>query len=203
MRELPAGDYDKAAEVLYRAASLDPSEPASPLLLARRLLGEGAVRTVDVQTLPGHAALVRVGANWRIYLKRGAPPDRARFAVLHEIGHWLLGTGASEDDCNRMAAALAAPRRAFFDAMSAHGRRFSRLARSFRTTESLVALRYGELTGAPLALVTPRKVRTRGDGFAWPSEPELRALASLPRVPGLRKARLRDDPMRVVVRATG
>ena len=98
---------------------------------------------------------------------------------------------------------MIAPRRRFLGVRGRVGEAPSRLARALETTESLAVLRLGEVTGEPIALVTPARVRLRGTAYSWPSEPELRALASAPRVAGIRKVRLTDDPRRVVIRAVG
>jgi hypothetical protein len=47
------------------------------------------------------------------------------------------------------------------------------LAAQFEATESLVALRVGEATGEPIALVA-RSVRVRGEPWEWRPEPALR-----------------------------
>jgi len=146
----------------------------------------------------------------RIYYRSSLAPQRADFVVAHELAHWALGTRLTEDEndiesaCDALAAALIAPRRAFLDAVRAYGTRLPRLARAFQTTESLTALRLGETTGEPLALVAPRSVRVRGAMYSWPGESQLRALAAARRSgPGLRNTRLRDDPRRTVLRAVG
>ena len=197
-------DIEGAAAALYREAGYDDSDPAPAIGLATRLLGPGCVQRVHAGALPGDAALVTVHGERRIYVRRGLPPARLRFAVAHELAHWALGECAPgaelEARCDALAACLVAPRRAFLRALRETDR-YHELAGRFATTESCAALRLAEVTGEPLALVAPSCVRVRGDAYGWPGEPELRALATKPRVPGLRKARRRDDPRRVAMRA--
>lgn len=198
--------FDGIAESLYRSAKLDPAEPCSPLRLATTLLGERCVRSVPPRALPGDACLARINSSWRIYLSSAATPERSRFAVCHELAHWALGIGsesdADEQVCDALAACLIAPRAAFAAALTRTGEAFRPLARSFVCTESCMALRVGEVTGKSLALVTPLNVRVRGTSWSWPPETELRRIAGArTSLPGIRRARLRDDPRRIVVRA--
>lgn len=194
------GDFDRAAETLYRAAGLDVGEPACPLALARALLGPGNVRTAPLHALPGDAAITKVNGSWRIYLREGTPPRRARFAICHELSHWTLGVDRSERDCDRLAAALIAPRAAFLRAAKACGPRLTKLAALFSASESCMALRLGEVTLDPVALVTRDEVRIRGVVFGWPSEARLREMAVRRAPSWLKKCRLRDDGSRTVLR---
>lgn len=64
------------------------------------------------------------------------------------------------------------------------GPAYAELASRLRLDEPAAALRFGEATGTPLALVEPRRVWVRGEPF-WPMrEEQLRRLAKLPAVPG-------------------
>jgi hypothetical protein len=131
------------------------------------------------------------------------PPARRNFAVAHELAHWLLRDRAGEETepaCDYLAAALVAPRQAFLKLVQKHDARFTRLAKAFATSETLVALRFGETTFEPLAVVAPLTVRVRGAAYSWPSEPLLRQFAAMPK-PGLRKAVLKDEPLRTALRA--
>ncbi len=197
-------DIEGDATWLYKRAGLDPGTAAPPLWLATELLGPGCVVAVPALRERGGACLVRVSGQPRIYYRASLPPVLRDFAIGHELAHWLLGDRiAGERDteaaCDYLAAALVAPRAAFLRAVSKHGARFTRLAKAFATSESLVALRYGECTDEPLALVAPRSVRVRGATYPWPSEPLIRELAAIPK-PELRKARLLDDRQRVALR---
>lgn len=195
-------DLEGDAEWIYRRAGVDPGTPAPALWLASQLLGAGCVTALATLSNPGGACLAQVNGQVRIYYRERLPPERRSFAVAHELAHWCLGERAgaeTESACDFLAAALIAPRRAFLKVVAKHGPRFTRLAKAFATTESLVALRYGETTLEPLVLVAPLTVRVRGAAYSWPSEPALREMAAVPK-PGLRKAVLRDEPRRVALR---
>lgn len=192
------------AEKLYAAARLSPERGAAPGDLVRALLGPTALRFVADDWLRGGGTLARVGTEWRVYLRRGLAPERARFIALHELAHWAL-PNATEEDCDALAACLLAPRAAFARALAAarpragSARVYSDLGAWFRCTDSFAALRHAEVTGTPLALISPAKARVRGDAYPWPAELAQLARRAQQTVPGLRKARLRDDPARVVL----
>jgi hypothetical protein len=190
---------EREAAAIFRAARADPAKPPPPQTLVTRLLGIGSVRVVPASVLPVGGAIARVGDRWRVYLRAGIPSRQARFTVLHELAHWALGSSATEDECDALAARLLAPREAFELAMKREGKSFTRLARWFGCTETFAALRYGEVTDEPLVVVAPASVRIRGREWSWPAEQELRGLVKARRLPGLRKARLRDDPRRVAL----
>ncbi len=197
------GRWDDLGELLYRRAGKDPRRPARMVVLAKRLLGDSAVQYVPDCALPGDAAFARVNGAPRIFVREGLPQSRLRFAVAHELAHWALGIGSetlvNESVCDALAAALVAPRDAFRFAVLNEGASFRALGEKFGASESCMALRIGEVFRAPLALVTPKVVRTRGDGFHWPDDSEIRAIAKVPK-PGLRRVAIGDDVRRVVLR---
>jgi hypothetical protein len=196
-------ELEGTAEATYRRAGLDPGEAADLVELAERLLGAGAVRAVHGGALPGAAALARVGSSWCVFVRARLPEQRVLFAVGHELGHHVLGADAPEWACDAFAGALLAPRQAYLRAAREIGPNWSALAERFHCSESWSALRWGEVIGTPTALIAPLSVRVRGEPYAWPERPsELRALALAPR-PGLARARLRDDPHRIIMRCSG
>jgi hypothetical protein len=193
-------DVEGAVELTYRRAGLELDDVAHPVDIAEALLGDGCVRAVHAGALPGPAALARFqGRSW-IFFRSSLPVARVPWVVAHELGHYVLGLEASEVACDAFAGALLAPRRAFMRATRELGADWSALSRRFGCTESWAALRWGEVIGEPLALVAPLTVRVRGELYGWPEEPaEMRALAATPR-PGIARAKLRDDPRRIVLR---
>lgn len=195
-------EIESAAKSLYATAGHDGADPIEPERLAHALLGPRSLRFVDESVLIHHdSALARVGAQWRIYLRKGLTPRLRRFSVAHEIAEWFLVTAGVEDDeseqdADAIAAALLAPLPFASAACEHRGRKWGQLALDFGSTESCAALRYGEVTGRPLLLLTPRCVRERGDPCVWPADDVLR---SAKRVPRIARARLRDDSSRLVV----
>jgi len=201
---LDQADIEGEADRLYRAADLDPGTAAPVIWLASELLGDGSVVAVHSLSEPGGGCLARVNGQVRIYYRSRLPPQRRDFVVAHELAHWALRDSAggeleTEAACDSLAAALIAPRAAFLKVVARHGAHFTRLAKAFACSESLAALRFGETTLEPLALVAPRSFRVRGADYTWPSERVIREIAALPK-PGLRKAVLRDDSARVTLR---
>lgn len=196
------GEIERTAERLLRAAGLGNGEIPAAEVIASRLLG-GGVRAVPEHVLRRDGALARVGAEWCVFVRSDLPKTKRAFTIFHEVGHWAIGRESTEAQCDALAAAMLAPRDAFLAAVERHGFRLPRLARCFYTTESCVALRLGEATGLPLALVTPTAIRLRGSAYSWPSESRMRELVRAPRTAGLRRCRLRDDEGRAVLRAAG
>ena len=190
---------EKLAREVYRAAGRPDTKPADPVELARRILGEDAV--IVARQLSSEGYLVPIAGRWRIVVRRGLTRRRLAHVVGHELGHWVCqqaGVVDDEDRCDAIGAAIVAPAPAFRSVLARRPPRLRDLAWAFSTSESLVALRYAEVTGEALALVTPDRVRLRG-GYDWPPENELRELARSGGRGELRAVRLRDDPRRVVL----
>lgn len=198
-------EIERLVEELYRIAGFDGDEPVAPETLVRVTMGDRALRFVDGSVLRHNAAVARVGTEWRVYLRRGLPDVTRRFSVAHELSEWFLARLAGVDrthieqsaDC--MAAAVLAPKPYAARVCKKRGGRWRQLALDFGCTESCAALRFGEVTGKPLALATRFTVRERGEPIPWPSLEELQSPGMCP---GIRKARLRDDMSRVVARKT-
>ncbi len=187
----------------YEKFDLDPSEPASTFLLAKKLLGPTCIVRPDRMASP--AALFWQHGERRIALRRTVPLEYAQFYVGHELGHLLLESEKYfEDDleaaCDYLAGALMAPRPSMRLLRRTFGFDYEEIADAVGATQSWAALRMGEVTGQPMALVAPQRVRIRGDEWAWPaSDQQVRRLAQMPTSPGLQRARLTDDSRRIVV----
>lgn len=196
-------DVEGEAAAIYRAAGADPHEPCSMVRLAQFLLGGDAVQ---VHAGIGSLAVFNSAAG-AIWVRSGLAERALNHAVGHELGEWWLrrhhySAEQIEAACDAIASALVMPRPAFRHAVKALGRNLPALSEVFVATQSMVALRLGEVTGSPLALVTPRNVRVRGDAWGWPGEDELRRLARAPEVPpGLTRERLSDVRERRVLLA--
>lgn len=198
----------EARYILGELGEHDPTRPPTARATARRLLGGEAV--VKIRGLVGSAAeLARDGDRRVVVVRAGLPPERERWCIFHELGEWRLEQmGYREEDIEQVADAIAAacvlPRESFLTALREYGRRFHRVARTFVTSETAAALRLGEVTGEPVAVVAPATVRVRGDEFAWPSESTLRDLARAKRLPrglAVKRVALKDDARRRVLLA--
>lgn len=187
-----------AAEI-YGRTGADMADPPGVGWLAWRLFGDEAVReTYAGERLPGDAVLSLEECRWRIVVRGGLLVADRAFAIAHELGeHAIRGYravpgGDREATANMIAACLIAPWPAFVSATLALGEDLPALARAFVTTQSMVALRWGETRGEPVALLTPQLMRTRGDERLW-SSPDGR------RMPGIRSVRLTDDVRRTAM----
>lgn len=194
------------AEAIIRASRQSNEYPPRLRPIVDALLGPDAACTSPL-TLPGEAALICVRGRWRLYVRPGLSQAALAFAVAHELAEWWLHarvgyTGPDiEDAANYLAAAIIAPRRAYRLARVVHRHDRPGIARAFRASETMIALREGEVMQRPLAVVTPMIVRARPLDWIWPDDKALREMAhsSAPPHGGVRRARLTDDPRRVVL----
>jgi len=193
------GDLEALADGFLRRSGLTGLQPPSRIAKACGVV----VEAVANQRAEG--TLGRLRSQWVIGVRASLPYARRQHRVGHEIGHILLveagvPTGPyTEAWCDFIGGALVLPRDQV-RAVAALGA-LSEAAERIRTTETLVALRIGEVTGEPVAVVTPHTVYARGD-VEWPDKGTLRRWSRSGRV-GLRKWRLRDDPKRVVMTSDG
>ncbi len=200
-------DLESIADALHARAGSEPDDPATPIALARLILGRENLRTVDSRWLKQDGVLCRVHGNWQIWVRRNLPAPRLAFVVAHELLELeLLKAGYTGEDAeqaaNYGAAAVLAPRRAFQRALRSIGENLEELAEAFVTTETMAGLRLGEVTGQPIVLLSRSHYWIRGAEWVWPNEPTLRRIATRTTLPtGLRRTRLKDDPRRVMLLA--
>lgn len=198
---LDIADLEGCVEAIYELARLEADDIELPSAMARRLLGPKAI--VRVANLRENASLGRVHGAHIIAVRRSHDRARAEHCIGHELGHWYFDREGYEGDdleacCDFIGAGIQTRRSVF--QKHAGSRNWTQLALDFATTQTLVVLRYGEVTGTPLVVVTPQLVRVRGDEFAWPHEGELRRHAKAAgELPGLAKTRLTDDRRRIAL----
>ena len=194
---------EREVESVYRVSGFNTDTPAPMMVLVKGILGPDSLRIVPASSLPGDAALAKIKGCSKIFLRKGLSPERARFAVAHELAHYVLGIGSNdprgERACDAFAAKLIAPARAYQKAIESIGDRYGVLAKWFTTSESCVALRLGEVTGTPLALVTTAEVRLRGSFYSWGEASDVRSLAARRHIPGIKKAKLHDQSSRITL----
>ena len=191
-------DFDAEAEALLSSQGLDPYRPQNPELLACCVLGARNVLSVPGLRVP---ARLRDGV---LELNPRSLPRSRRWLCAHELAERHLerlrfASEWVEHAADRLAGAFIAPRPALQLALRAHGRHLPTLAAVFQTTQSVMALRLGEVTGSPLALVTPRKVHVRGEEWAWGSERAVRRLAAGALPATLERLEVTDARARVVL----
>lgn len=194
------------AEAAYDEAGIDPCMPDLDGVV-HALLGPDAIHR-GPRPLRGAATLIRVHDDWRIWVSRSLSPAYELHAIAHELGHWLvrregLGTGDLREErmADYVGAAVIAPRAAFRAAYRTFGEDLPMLAERFGITETGAALRLGEVTGQPLAVVSPQQVRVRGGNgeWVWRDEHTVREWERRP-IPGIRKVRLTDAPRRSMLK---
>jgi hypothetical protein len=203
-------DPNVIARHILDAANIRASDVVSPVIIAGRL-GMN-VHKVPARLLRGaDGMLCWASPSWRICVRNTLPPERLRFVVAHEIAERYFKTAGceatasdKEQQCDAVAACLVTPTEVFVDAVNHYGHTsFRHLASAFLVTQTCAALRVGEVTPTPLAVLHPTAVRFRGVAQRMPSDlARLRRLARGKMPPGLEKIRLTDEPKRVVLLET-
>lgn len=196
MRPTWAASADLDSQAIYEAAGADEDAPPGPGWFAWRLFGD---RGTTSFALGGGALVVGTGASRRLLLTPGLSPAREGIAIARAIARHFLELRGAVLDAERIrdiAARLIAPRAAFLAEIGAVGLDLAQLARSFVTSEALVALRIGETTGRPVAVVDDKRVTMRGR-ISW-TDSQARALA-LDTPAGVHRTRLSDDPCSVAI----
>jgi len=188
------GDLEQIAIAFYERHKLDAATPVSTAKLATLELGEDAI--VRAELVAGPAARFVLGGRERIGIKRGLPKPYALFFVGHELAHVVLererfDAGEHlEAACDYLAAALIAPAPSVRALYRTFGYDLEAIAKKTRSTQTGAILRIGEVEHVPLAAISPRLVRVRGE-LVWPDERTIRAWARGER-PGLQKVPITD-----------
>ena len=200
-------EIEALAIEIRRAAGANDEAVVAVVDIVTHWMGEGAI--VVVERMLGRAALIRRHDRHAIALRKGAPD--LRFAVAHELGHWVLRFIANlalehaeeERAANTFAAALLAPPPLVRRAYEFFGENLGLAADKLHVSQTSLALRLGEVRGDPRAVVTRSgHVFTRNASTTLTRERA--ADAARGRAPrGLAKARLRGgiDEGRVALRA--
>lgn len=176
---MPIGDIERLAESAHRRAGYSARTPVSSLTLANILLGRCMRQAVfDLTDHDVEASIVGGPRGPSLLVRASLPPRAAEWFGARALAAWIAseqGVDASPAELDLFAACLRAPRPAVELEVERSGPAFSDLADAFRISESAAALRYGEVTGAPLALVAPKRpIRVRGrrrPGIRWTRVP--------------------------------
>lgn len=203
----------------YETSGFDPSDPPLVPRLVDALLGDGAVWPVMGAWLDGrrarliqhpqaHAPGWRPNTMyWSIQVRRRLPLTLYFWELAHELAEYLLEEVAPyqgedrEQYANALGADLLLPR----ELMAPHlGALNLAVADELHVDPACYALRWAELTGCPIAVVSPGRVHRRGPG--WGDDAEVRRMAreevppfsgvrpvlrhELPRVPGRQERRV-------------
>lgn len=196
---------ERAVKDLYNAARICPGSPRGATALAQAVLGNACIRIVPRDSIP-KSALVWDRCAPVIQLREGLTPRELNHHAAHELGEWHLRVNdyrgpEPEELVRRIAASLCVPQKAFHAARAALGDDLRALSKAFVVSESLMALRIAECLGPATALITPRRIRTRGAPWSWPSSPEAwRELVQRAPSDGMHVHRLRDARGRLVIR---
>jgi len=173
---------DLEGEAAWLLRDFDLRKPPGARAVVQRHLGPGALRTAGNLVGADAKLLPDLHGRTLIFVRSKLEPAAFRWAVLHEVAEWHLQRVGYRGENVELAAelltaALVVPRESYKVALRLHGEEWEQLALGFATTQTCIALRHGEVTGEPLAVVAPLTVRVRGEEWAWPDERELRRVA--------------------------
>jgi hypothetical protein len=162
-------DIERDAVEMFSAAKCDPCEGPAIAEVCRRLIGR-APEWAPLRSCEAAFCILR--GQPRVYVRKGIMPARARWLAGHELAHWWyqnhgLPAKNIEDRCDRLGAALVAPAPVVVDVLKRTSD-VRKVARAMATTQSLAALRMGEVAGVPVALVSGAHIRVRGRSYPWP-----------------------------------
>lgn len=190
MREL-----DERVEQLYSLARAGKCDVWRPSRVACAIFGPHAIALV-----PHQAQLGRLVGR-RIYVRAGLPTQIEEWIIGHELGHYALsltGREGLEAECDYIGAAIQMRRSIFAARMREVRHDFRTLAIDFATTQTSAAMRVGEISNRPIAVLTPTRVYTRGELAGMAAE-HVRRLSAAPDV---RKTELTDAPHRTALDAS-
>lgn len=194
----------------YETAKFDPFEPPLAPRLVEGILGAGAIFRVWGTELDGERATLawmpqrhlpgwRLDTvHWHIKIRRKLPMWLYLWLLAHELAEYLLGelVQYQNEDREQYANALAAELLMPQEAMRSHlGVLDLAGAEEFHVDPACYALRWGELTGHPVAVLSPGKVHRRGPG--WGDDADVRRLAreaESPPVSGVRRVLRHELP---------
>ncbi len=165
---------EKAIEIIQNLHIWNPSE------IYTRDIAMSLGAFVKERILQGcEARLVRQGTFGIISVNNLIPEEgRKRFAIAHELGHFVLHSGsqliqctendmhtwseskAREKEANEFAASLLMPERMFIKFLKPEQptlNMIGQIAQAFRTTLTATSLRYVEFSKEPCALVVSKK----------------------------------------------
>lgn len=184
-------DADDISAWIYAQAEADDEDALHPIELAQRA-------KIDVVRSDMHGPKRGRMDDGVIRISRRLDGSALTWVVAHELAeHALRENGYVDEDVERRAdsgaAAIIMPRRAFVK----HLRHASiaEMARYYDVSCTAASLRFGEVTGTPVAVVVPTHVHIRGEAFEWGDLPGLAKAKAPPE--GVERAMLFDAHKRV------
>lgn len=173
-------------------AGFDPNEECSIRWLAERTPKIAGIYTGRGLKLATDAELFSMNGERWIARRSGIPMERVKWGVAHELGeHHLEGQVRSDIEamCNAIAGCLIMPRIPFAKSVRELEGDPHALAERFGVTVTAAAIRIGEVTDLPTAVMTPSWMWIRGREYFPTNTALIRCEAMHPR-PGLRKVLL-------------
>lgn len=176
--------FEGEVEERWRSIGVDPLSPEGAGAFAVGVIPDLVIERIDRSLLRGDdARIIRRRQQNLVQLANDLTPKGENFALAHECGEWLVHVRQyrrpdKEQLCNFIAGAIIAPRPAMLRAAGWYGLSPGRLSEAFVLGVVAVTLRYAEVTGRALAIVTKNAVHVRGEAWEWGSTAELRRIAT-------------------------
>lgn len=187
---MPTLDPDDIAAWIYSRARVDEEDPPGPVGLARRIVS--VVRSDDHGP---NGAKLDEGV---IHVGRRLQGSALTWLVAHELAELAIRVADYRgEDAERLAdsgaAAIIMPRRAFLK----HARHMSisDMAKLYDVSCTAASMRFGEVTGRPVAIIAPTHIHIRGEDWEWGDLPGLAKAKAAPEE--VERAMLFDDHRRV------
>lgn len=193
--------YEQLAESIRSASSVPRGLPAHPCRMMQKLHGKRSVFLVKRETIDGEdCRLCGTPANPTVLVVEDLEPARFVWSIAYSLATlalWECRERDVEESRNRLAAALICPNTLLREEFAPQQAALSltAIAKACGTTETCVALRYGEVSG-PVAVVAPDHVHLRR--LLPASKLDLRYLAKFGAT-GIQRVVLSDDPSRVAL----
>lgn len=197
---LDAADIEGDALDIYRQADTDPEDPPGTIHLARRHPDVDIEFAIKLRFPALYIAPANDNARGLIRVRTGASRVAMEFRVGHELAEMRyrrLVVEHIERLCNNLSAALILPRPYMMLARLACGLNLPRISGSVNTTQTITALRWGEVfDDEPTAIVEPHRIRRRGPDTLPPAR-EIHRIVAAGGCAEMRVVPLTDHPGRV------
>jgi hypothetical protein len=193
-------ELEGLANSVFRVTGIDPATAPSPAEIVKAH-PDIQVEYVMRASRPARFGYIRGVPTMRIL--NTAPALARAWFIAHELGEIVLHRAGADDEAveqlaDNVAACIIAPTVAVRTIRNRYDLDFEHAARRLRLSQTILALRYGEIWGGLVIVLERSRVKTRG-GFEIPSERDLRRIAAAGGGDGLTVIPVTDAPGRMLL----